>query len=725
MQRGMQSFGSSIIEQANGSIIQEFKHETRLDCSAGGSIIDDTSRNQIESSAATFQDLQVNTVSHDENIHASSRDLMNSTNGYTTASLQHNILSGGAHFDVPQNIPFTPMVSGGLPHPIQSNALSSFPIGVDPTLSSDSPPPPPPIPDNSMIDPSVPPPPPPPAPAGIQYGMYPGMGGGIASMNSGMTGGMWVPGVPTVMSGGVWPKQEMQLNMKVVSALRISRGVGTSISNVVVLPHSRKKRNYVKNNIVSEPEIIQVYVPVNRKIPSAEDVVSRSKAIFTSGPNGLIQPGIHTSFTQFDMAVPEIPGAESSLVAGGLPLNGEVQPKYEDWNSKLEPSENEPYQPTDSQTTMDDSTERSPIKLSPNNSTVHSPDHIISEPTMSNGANSESRTPPELTPPKLAPSKLPHEEMVDSKPENRCDDCGKFFANSGTLHNHRLRHQGIRRFQCQMCGMAFIFRSGLQRHERTHSVEKPFQCEECPKRFREKSNLKIHKRVHTGEKPFKCRFCGKGFTQSAGLKCHENSRIHIWDKPIDVGRFSHVDMAARAPAPGLLNEGWSAERESVTLANVPRASRNRPQILSHAHIQYHMSQAHQVQVNSTDSATGVPTIYPVRLPSSSTVTMDPAAAMYMIPSGISAAAGLPPGVPTGLPPGVPAGLPPGVSAGLPPGVPASFPADIPPDMSAALPIGMSTGLPAGPEQQWAPPAAPNVISGSVTLASTSMSAPAQ
>lgn len=48
---------------------------------------------------------------------------------------------------------------------------------------------------------------------------------------------------------------------------------------------------------------------------------------------------------------------------------------------------------------------------------------------------------------------------------------------AGSLHNHMLRHTGIRKFMCRFCAKLFLTAGQLKVHERIHTYEKAFVCE--------------------------------------------------------------------------------------------------------------------------------------------------------------------------------------------------------------------------------------------------------
>ncbi|XP_042310079.1 uncharacterized protein LOC121923591 [Sceloporus undulatus] len=113
----------------------------------------------------------------------------------------------------------------------------------------------------------------------------------------------------------------------------------------------------------------------------------------------------------------------------------------------------------------------------------------------------------------------------------KCFDCGKHFAASTHLINHKRVHTGEKPYTCLSCGKSFTEKGNLLKHHRIHTGEKPYKCSDCGKAFGISSQLISHKRVHTGEKPYECSDCGKGFCTSSQLVCH--NRVHTGEKPYE------------------------------------------------------------------------------------------------------------------------------------------------------------------------------------------------
>ena len=90
----------------------------------------------------------------------------------------------------------------------------------------------------------------------------------------------------------------------------------------------------------------------------------------------------------------------------------------------------------------------------------------------------------------------------------KCETCGKFFAQYGSLSIHRRMHIG-KKIACIECDQKFLHKHHLKTHmERLHlSQGKSFECQKCEKTFKTNVDLKKHQIEHSYLKPFKCPKC--------------------------------------------------------------------------------------------------------------------------------------------------------------------------------------------------------------------------
>ncbi|XP_075070975.1 uncharacterized protein LOC142159963 [Mixophyes fleayi] len=112
--------------------------------------------------------------------------------------------------------------------------------------------------------------------------------------------------------------------------------------------------------------------------------------------------------------------------------------------------------------------------------------------------------------------------------EHTCSDCGKCFAQRGSLIRHQLTHTGEKPFICSECGNCYTTNANLARHKRTHTRENQFICSECRKGFITKSHLIKHQKSHTKVKLFACSECGLQYKYISHLAKHQT--IHTTEK---------------------------------------------------------------------------------------------------------------------------------------------------------------------------------------------------
>uniref|UniRef100_A0A1I8HDP2 Zinc finger protein rotund n=1 Tax=Macrostomum lignano TaxID=282301 RepID=A0A1I8HDP2_9PLAT len=111
----------------------------------------------------------------------------------------------------------------------------------------------------------------------------------------------------------------------------------------------------------------------------------------------------------------------------------------------------------------------------------------------------------------------------DSRPY-QCDTCGRQFATSAYLSQHRRIHSGQRPYGCRFCDKRFTQLSHVQQHERIHTGDKPYRCWHCAKSFTQMSNLQSHQRQHMKDKPHRCEACYMCFDSSDDLDSHTQAK---------------------------------------------------------------------------------------------------------------------------------------------------------------------------------------------------------
>ncbi|MGH0163038.1 UNVERIFIED_CONTAM: hypothetical protein FKN15_044232 [Acipenser sinensis] len=96
------------------------------------------------------------------------------------------------------------------------------------------------------------------------------------------------------------------------------------------------------------------------------------------------------------------------------------------------------------------------------------------------------------------------------------------FTDPSNLQRHiRSQHVGARAHTCPDCGKTFATSSGLKQHKHIHSSVKPFICEVCHKSYTQFSNLCRHKRMHADcRTQIKCKDCGQMFSTTSSLNKH-------------------------------------------------------------------------------------------------------------------------------------------------------------------------------------------------------------
>nr|XP_033777887.1 histone-lysine N-methyltransferase PRDM16 isoform X6 [Geotrypetes seraphini] len=118
-----------------------------------------------------------------------------------------------------------------------------------------------------------------------------------------------------------------------------------------------------------------------------------------------------------------------------------------------------------------------------------------------------------------------HQMSHDSGKRFECENCVKVFTDPSNLQRHiRSQHVGARAHACPDCGKTFATSSGLKQHKHIHSTVKPFIStagEVCHKSYTQFSNLCRHKRMHADcRTQIKCKDCGQMFSTTSSLNKH-------------------------------------------------------------------------------------------------------------------------------------------------------------------------------------------------------------
>ncbi|XP_039698345.1 histone-lysine N-methyltransferase PRDM16 isoform X8 [Pteropus medius] len=118
-----------------------------------------------------------------------------------------------------------------------------------------------------------------------------------------------------------------------------------------------------------------------------------------------------------------------------------------------------------------------------------------------------------------------HQMSHDSGKRFECENCVKVFTDPSNLQRHiRSQHVGARAHACPDCGKTFATSSGLKQHKHIHSTVKPFiyvSGEVCHKSYTQFSNLCRHKRMHADcRTQIKCKDCGQMFSTTSSLNKH-------------------------------------------------------------------------------------------------------------------------------------------------------------------------------------------------------------
>ena len=125
-----------------------------------------------------------------------------------------------------------------------------------------------------------------------------------------------------------------------------------------------------------------------------------------------------------------------------------------------------------------------------------------------------------------------HPKSSSSRPRlnksYQCPHCPYVAKRSHHLKNHIYTHTGDKPYSCEECGQWFAQSGSLSYHMRTkHSTDqtKVHQCPHCPYSTKHSAqDLQRHIRTHTGEKPYSCKECGQSFTRSGSLSYHMRTK---------------------------------------------------------------------------------------------------------------------------------------------------------------------------------------------------------
>ncbi|CAK6965220.1 histone-lysine N-methyltransferase MECOM isoform X4 [Scomber scombrus] len=167
-----------------------------------------------------------------------------------------------------------------------------------------------------------------------------------------------------------------------------------------------------------------------------------------------------------------------------------------------------------------------------------------------------------------------HQMSHDSGKHYECENCSKqVFTDPSNLQRHiRSQHVGARAHACSDCGKTFATSSGLKQHKHIHSSVKPFMCEVCHKSYTQFSNLCRHKRMHADcRTQIKCKDCGQMFSTTSSLNKHR--RFCEGKNHFTAGGLFAQGMTLPG-APGLDKSALAMGHSSAGLADYFGASRH-------------------------------------------------------------------------------------------------------------------------------------------------------
>ena len=97
----------------------------------------------------------------------------------------------------------------------------------------------------------------------------------------------------------------------------------------------------------------------------------------------------------------------------------------------------------------------------------------------------------------------------------------------GTSGSGKVKSEGKNRYICPDCGLEFTMKSQLNRHSKIHAS--PLTCSVCSRTCKSRSKLRRHELTHSHKKPYECNVCDKTFQMNESLIIH--ARLHTGERP--------------------------------------------------------------------------------------------------------------------------------------------------------------------------------------------------
>lgn len=188
---------------------------------------------------------------------------------------------------------------------------------------------------------------------------------------------------------------------------------------------------------------------------------------------------------------------------------------------------------------------------------------------------------------KLTPAKLKGKPKLGSgatKPEIKCEQCGKTFGSSSALAKHKLTHSDERKYVCSTCGKGFKRQDHLNGHMVTHRDKKPYECSyvDCDKSYCDMRSLRRHLENHHAQNGLSDpRAPGSG---SPSLNCEDKPTSHVVnnersDSPRNLPKFAKgrllKDRSDHLQVSGY-DSGRSSGRSTPGSTNDQSTPRERP-----------------------------------------------------------------------------------------------------------------------------------------------------